>query len=100
MFLKENIIYQSLQDDLKQRDLLSGREEDDYVCKTHNRYTKCEKLVKLIIKKKRCKEFVDLMNKKPCHCHVAEKIEHVRKQVPKLVEAKKGSVKTIKLFFL
>lgn len=73
VFMKENLNFESLQDELIQRKLLHEKEREDYVCKTMSKHFWIEKLVKLIIKNRRCKEFVAFINDMPCHKHISEK---------------------------
>ncbi|XP_061164251.1 uncharacterized protein LOC133173280 [Saccostrea echinata] len=81
VFLKDNIIYEVLQDDLRQECLVSEKEEEEYVCNKPNRQSTCERLIKHIIKKKRCEKFINLMNRKTCHVHVAKKLMEARKHI-------------------
>ncbi|XP_062612347.1 uncharacterized protein LOC134274107, partial [Saccostrea cucullata] len=64
VFLKNNIIYEDLQDALRQQDIVSEIEEAEYVCQKQSRQSMCEKLIKHIIKKKRCTVFTELMETK------------------------------------
>ncbi|XP_062571659.1 uncharacterized protein LOC134233692 [Saccostrea cucullata] len=79
VFLKDNIIYEDLQDELRQEGIVNEKEEDTYVCERPCRQSKCERLIKHIIRKKRCKIFIELMSRKSCF--VAKKIIEARKQV-------------------
>lgn len=80
MFLKENLLFDSLQDELEQNQLLTQSEKDDYVCKDKCKYIRCERLLKLIIRKRRCNDFIALMDKMPCYQHISEKIEEFREE--------------------
>lgn len=83
VFMKENLNFESLQDELIQRKLLHEKEREDYVCKTMSKHFWIEKLVKLIIKNRRCKEFVAFINDMPCHKHISEKIVEVQENTAK-----------------
>lgn len=79
MFLKENLNFDYLQDDLIQRNILSERELKEYVDLVHEKYSRCEKFLKLIIKKKRCKEFVTSLGELPERKSIIKKIRKVKK---------------------
>lgn len=81
MFLKENLLFDSLQDELEQNELLTQSEKDDYVCKDKCMYIRCERLLKLIIRKRRCNDFIALINRMPCYKHISEKIVEFREKV-------------------
>lgn len=78
VFIKENLNFESLLNGLMQKKLLNEREKENYVCSNCTRYYWSERLLKLIIKKKRCKEFVAFMHQMPCHKHILEKILEVK----------------------
>lgn len=73
MFLKENLIFDSLQDELIQRDILNNRDIEDYICK-QGKYFRIERLIKRIIWKKRCSDFVTMINEMPGLEDIAGKI--------------------------
>lgn len=79
VFIKENIDFESLQDELIQRELLHEKEKEDYIYKTKSKHFWNEKLIKLIIKKRRCKEFIEFINDMPCLIHISEKIVEIQK---------------------
>ncbi|XP_062578629.1 uncharacterized protein LOC134240555, partial [Saccostrea cucullata] len=79
VFLKDNIIYEDLRDDLIQEGIVSEKEEDAYVCEKNNMRSKRERLIKFIIRKKRCQIFIELLSRKSVF--VAKKIIEARKQV-------------------
>ena len=79
VFLKENLDFNSMVDQIIQGGLLQDREKEDYVCKFHN-YFRIEKLIKLMIKKNRCAEFVDIIRQMDCYPHVIEHIEKARQK--------------------
>lgn len=79
VFMKENLDFESLQDELIQRELLHEKEKEDYIYKTKSKHFWNEKLIKLIIKKRRCKEFIEFINDMPCLRHISEKIVEIQK---------------------
>lgn len=87
MFIKDNLIFESLQDGLMQKQLLSEKEKEEYVCSNCARHYWSERLLKLIIRRKRCKEFVAFIHQMSCHKHVSEKILEVQEK------AKGGTLK-------
>lgn len=87
MFIKDNLIFESLQDALIHKKLLNEKEKEEYVCSNCARHYWSERLLKLIIKKKRCKEFVAFIRQMACHKHVSEKIMEVQEK------AKGGTLK-------
>lgn len=80
VFLKERLEFETLQNGLIQRNLLQGKEEEDYVYKDRGKLLRNERLIKLTIKKNRCKEFVAFISEKPCHKHIADEIAKVKKK--------------------
>lgn len=80
MFIKDNLIFESLHDGLMQKKLLNEKEKEDYVCSNCARHYWSERLLKLIIRKKKCKEFVAFMHEMSCHKHVSEKIREVQEK--------------------
>ena len=69
-----------IEDKIIQEGLLDAREKQDYVCKFHNKYFSIEKLIKLMIKKNRCAEFVDIISQMECYRHVIEHIGNARQK--------------------
>ena len=61
-----------------EKNLLSDRERDDYVCMIPLEYVIIGKVIKLMIKKGRCMEFVDIIDNLPDHRHVMNKINAAR----------------------
>lgn len=78
VYLKDNLLFDSLQDELEQKQILTQKEKDDYVCKDKGEYIRCERLLKLIIRKRRCNKFVALINNMPCYNHISEKFVEFR----------------------
>ena len=64
-----------------QKGLLCNKERDDYVCKLSGKCFWVENLIKLMIRKKCCTEFVEVIRKMPCHRHVFETIAEARQLV-------------------
>lgn len=97
VFLKESLDFETLQDGLIHRNLLQGKEEEDYVYKDQGKLLRNERLIKLIIKKSRCKEFVAFISEKPCHKHIADEIAKVQKKGEKTHSVQKSNVIKLKL---
>lgn len=77
IFLKKTVNFENFQEDFTQINLLSEKELKDYVLTVH-KYFRSEKFLKLMIKKRRCKEFVAFMLELPDyhhhHRHITEEI--------------------------
>lgn len=73
MFLKEKLIFDPLLDGLIQRNILNKRDIEDYIC-NRGKYFRIERLIKRIIWKKRCSDFVAMINKMPGLEDIAERI--------------------------
>lgn len=98
VFLKENLDIECLQDLLIERNLLSEREIVDYVFNVRGRHNRCERFLKLIIKKRRCHEFVAFLHTLPSEKFISEEILKVQEN-----EAKKnttGNEIIVSVFFL
>lgn len=78
--IAENINYEVIADELKQKGLLCTKEEDDCVCKSPSKCFWANNLVKLMITKNCCKEFVEIISKMSCHQHVLKIIEGARQK--------------------
>lgn len=74
MFLKENLILDTLRDEFIVRNFFPDNESKEYVFGKTDEYNRGERFLKLIIKKKRCKEFVACMHDLPSYKHVLEEI--------------------------
>lgn len=72
IFMKENLIFESIQDELLQKKILNEREIDE--CNNRNRHFKTETLIKIIIRKRRCKEFIDFIHELHSEEHVSKTI--------------------------
>lgn len=93
--MKENLIFESMQDELLQRKLLNEREIDE--CNNRIRHFKSETLIKIIIRKRRCKEFIAFIHELHSEEHVSKTIlqfqtEH-SKQEEKTQTVSNGNVK-------
>lgn len=91
IFLKKTLNFDYYQDEFIQRKLLSERELKEFILTIHE-YFRSEKFLKLIIKKKRCKEFVACMCELPNHDHdhITEKIrDFIRNGTKKSTEGSK-----------
>lgn len=79
IFLKKTINFDYFEDDFIQINLLLKRDLKEYILPVHE-YFRSEKFLKLMIKKKRCKEFVAFMLELPDHHHHHSHIsEEIRK---------------------
>ena len=78
VYLRKHLTFESLRDKLVEKNLLSDRERDDYVCMIPLEYAMIGKVIKLMIKKGRCMEFVDIIDNLPDHRHVMNKINAAR----------------------
>lgn len=77
-FLSENLNFESLQDELNQRKLLSEKETKDYIYHAPGKHFRGGKIIKLMIKKRRCKDFVACLQENSHHSHICEKILEVK----------------------
>lgn len=75
MFLKENLIFNTLQDELNKRNFFPDNESKDYVFGKADENYKCERFLKLIIKKKRCRAFIACIGELPVHSRIFERIQ-------------------------
>lgn len=78
VFLKENLDFEFLHDLLIQENLLSEREIVDYVFNVRGRHNRCERFLKLIIKKDRCHTFVAFLHTLPSEEFIYEEILKVQ----------------------
>ena len=95
VYLRRELTFEYLRDELVQKNLLSDREKEDIVCKIPEDYFMIGKTIKLMIMKNRCKEFVELIGKMPKYRHVFEKLKAAR-QLNNNPEHKKKTCKKIK----
>lgn len=80
VYLKENLNFYYLRDEFIRKNVLSEKEIKECTTSTHCKHLRNEKILKLIIKKKRCKEFVICMKGLPEHRHIIKKIRELKKQ--------------------
>ncbi|XP_078341941.1 uncharacterized protein LOC144627862 [Crassostrea virginica] len=78
VYLRQHLTFESLRDELVEKNLLSDRERDDYVCMIPLEYAMIGKVIKLMIRKGRCMEFVGIIDNLPDHRHVMNKINAAR----------------------
>lgn len=70
IFLKENLDFELLQDDLIQRQLMDKREREDLICSDQRKAFWCERYFKLLIRRRRCNRFIQFINRMPFHSHI------------------------------
>lgn len=87
VFLKEELIFDHMLDELIQRDILNKNDIEDYIC-NKGKYFRIEKLIKRIIWKKKCSDFVTMINEMPDLENIAEKIRSTKEDTPWTVEGK------------
>lgn len=78
VFLSEWLDFDSLQDELNQRNLLSEKETKDYIFNAPGKQFRAGKLIKLIIKKRRCNDFVACLKETSNLGQICEKILEVK----------------------
>ncbi|XP_065935063.1 uncharacterized protein [Magallana gigas] len=83
IFLKKTLNFEYFQDDFIQINLLTEKELKGYVLIVHE-YFRTEKFLKLMIKKRRCKEFVAFMLELPHHHHTFEH-RHITEEIRKFM---------------
>lgn len=83
IFLKKTLNFEYFQDDFIQINLLTEKELKGYVLIVHE-YFRTEKFLKLMIKKRRCKEFVAFMLELPHHHHTF-KHRHITEEIRKFM---------------
>lgn len=100
IFIKDNLNFETLQDELTQKNLICDKEREDYICQTKYNHLRSERLLKLIIRKKRCPEFVTFMKEMPDHrCKdISDKILELQEKVRETQEASEGNVIKISYF--
>lgn len=74
VFLKENLILDTLRDEFTVRNFFPDNESKEYVFGKIDEHYRSERFLKLLIKRKRCKEFVACMHDLPSYKHVLDKI--------------------------
>lgn len=91
-FIKDNLHFEASRDEFLQTGLLDEREMEDYVCKDRGKHYRSERLLKLIIRGKRCKKFVAILNKMGCHKHVSEAILKFQEKAREPQQPQMGNV--------
>lgn len=74
IFLKENLDFELLQDDLIQRHLLDEREKEDFICRDQCKAFWCERYLKLLITKARCNKFIEFIDGTPFRCRISSNL--------------------------
>ena len=81
MYIKENLIFESVEDKVIEEGLLLNREKDDYIFKEpSSRQFSVERLIKLLITKDKSTEFIEILRQMACHQHVYEEIQENRQR--------------------
>lgn len=70
IFLKENLDFELLQDELIQRQLLNKREREDLICSDQRKAFWCERYLKLLIRRRRCNRFLKFINGMQFQSHI------------------------------
>lgn len=81
MFLKKNLNFESLLDEFYQKNLLSEKDCKDYVFSVPGKHFRCEKFLKLMIKKSKCKDFVACLHETRSHNDIWEKFQENKDQL-------------------
>lgn len=79
VFLKENLILESLLSEIFEKNILNEKDINEYIDEAPGRYYIIEKILKCLIKKKRCKEFVACMRSSSSHRFVYDSIWRFQK---------------------
>lgn len=87
VFLKERFIFDYMLDELIQRDILNKNDIEDYIC-NKGKYFRIEKFIKCIIWKKRCSDFVIMINEMFDFENIVEKIWSIKENIFWIVEGK------------
>lgn len=95
VFLKENLNFESLQNELNRRNLLSEKNTKDYVYNIPGERFRVEKLLKLIIKKRKCTEFLTCLHEMAIHNHIWEKIREFKEDQQTVQKGNVIKVKTL-----
>lgn len=77
VYIKENLIFESVKDELHQKGLLPEENENNHKSQS-SRQSSVERLIKFLISKDKCSEFIEILSKTNCHGHVYNKIQENR----------------------
>lgn len=79
VFLKENIIFDIFENELTEMNVFTDEFSKEYINKVPGNSYRIEKILKLFIKTKRCKEFIACMQKSSSHRHVFGRIQEYQR---------------------
>lgn len=74
VFIKEHLLFDSLQNEFTERNLFPDKESRTYVLSATGQYYRSERFLKLLINKQGCKEFIACMRDMHGHQHIHERI--------------------------
>ena len=98
MYIKENLIFESVEDKVFEEGLLLDREKDDYIFKKpRSRQFSVERLIKYLIRKDKSTEFIKILSQMACHQHVYKKIQENRQRAQQTMS--QDSISNIFLLF-
>ena len=98
VYIKENLIFESVEDKVIEEGLLLDREKDDYIFKKpRSRQFSVERLIKHLIRKDKSTEFIKILSQMACHQHVYKKIQENRQWAQQTMS--QDSISKIVLFF-
>lgn len=97
IFLKENLDFESEQDDLIQRQLLDQKEKEDHICKDQCKALWCERYLKLLIMKKRCTNFFKFIHDTPSHRRISWTI--ISREIEDMNKSQTSGNVTVKYIF-
>ena len=99
MYIKENLIFESVEDKVIEEGLLFDREKDDYIFKKpRSRQFSVERLIKYLIRKDKSTEFIKILSQMACHQHVYKKIQENRQRAQQTMS--QDSISKIVFVFL
>lgn len=83
VFLKENIIFDIFENELTEMNIFTDEISKEYINKVPGNSYRIEKILKLLIKTNRCKEFIACMHKSSSHRHVSDRIQEYQRYLAK-----------------